>query len=368
MQDKYNEQDELLKSYNLLEIDMIKETKSNFNNVNMPDFNVKYKDNEIKNKEKALKDILKWSLAIFTVWKSNKKVLDKNKQDIYDITYNAFNISANKLGLAFYTKKEFDKLVEENLKKTKINVSNIFNAKSEWQYKKLKRNVTKAIENNATKKELLKVVSTNFYNQGIKTTSNLVSNEFKRYQTYSQTTAEKNLTMVKQWVYTHRSKEPRDWHIEMNGQIADEKGYFHSSTGMKSQAPRQFGASIEDINCRCEMKLKLSDELTLENYNRRKIVLDTEKEVLDGKDLTDDRIDGIIKKNNSKNTAENRKIANDYTKIREYRISQRNLGNQYWRDVEKEKWKHSQSDVNELKRIGLVDDDYIKIMKEKGYL
>jgi hypothetical protein len=34
-----------------------------------------------------------------------QKVLDKNKQDIYDITYNAFNISANKLGLAFYTKR-----------------------------------------------------------------------------------------------------------------------------------------------------------------------------------------------------------------------------------------------------------------------
>ena len=368
MNDKYNEQKELLKSYNLLEIDMIKEIKSNFNNVNMPEFNIKYKDNEIKNKEKALKNILKWSLAIFTVWKLNKKVLDKNKQNIYDITYNAFNISSNKLGLAFYTKKEFDKLVEENLKNTKINVSNIFNAKSEWQYKKLKTNVVKAIENDVPKKELLNIVSTNFYNQGIKTTSNLVSNEFKRYQTYSQTTAEKNLTMGKQWIYTHRSREPRDWHIEMNGQIADEEGFFHSPNGGKAQSPRQFGSSLEDVNCRCEMELKINDELTLKNYNSKRIVLSNEKELLNGKDLSDDEIDDIIKKNNLKNTAENRKIANDYTKIKEYRIEQRNLGNQYWRNVESEKWMHSQSDVNELKRIGLVDDDYIKNMKEKGYL
>src|SRR5574344_1898877 len=113
MQDKYNEQDELLKSYNLLEIDMLKEIKSNFKDVKVPDFKIKYNNKEIINKEKVLKDILRWSLAIFTVWKLNKKVLDKNKQNIYDITYNAFNISSHKLVLALYTKKEFDKLVND---------------------------------------------------------------------------------------------------------------------------------------------------------------------------------------------------------------------------------------------------------------
>ena len=361
MNDIYNEQDELLKSYNILERDMLNEIKSNFNNVKLPKI-------KTQNKEKLLKEILKWSLIVFSIWKLNKKVLDKNKQYISDITYNAFNISSHKLGMAFYTKNEFDKLVNNNIKNKNINTLNIFNTKSKWQYRKIKSSIVQAMEDNVSDKQLLKIVSTNFYNLGIKTTSNLVSNEFKRYQTISQTTAEKNLTMVKQWVYTYRSKERRNWHIAMDGQIADEKGYFHSSFGNKTQAPREFGEAIEDINCRCEMKLKLSDELTLENYDRKKIVLDTEKEILKDKDLEKEKISRILKQNNLRDTESNRKIANDYTKIREYRISQRELGNQYWRNIEKEKWKHSQSDVNELKRIGLIDDNYIKIMKEKGYL
>lgn len=367
MKDKYNEQEELLKSYKELEKEMLKDIKKTFNDVQIPNFNVSYSNGEITNKQKTKKEILKWSLAVFSVWKTNKKILDKNKQYIYDITYNAFNISANKIGVSFFAKKEFDNLVEEKLKKTGINTKKIFETKSTLQYKKIKKVVNSAVDNNLSKKEIVNAVSTNFYNQGIKTTSNLVSNEFKRYQSYSQTTAEADMNMVKQWVYSYRSKEPRNWHMKMNGQIADIKGYFWSSLGGKAQAPREFGSAVEDINCRCEMKLSLKDDFTLETYNRRKIVLDAEKDLLKEKNIGEEKIDGLIKAFDLKNDDKNRKIVNDYTKIREYRLGQRELGNQYWRDVTTERWFHSKEDINELKRIGLIDDNYIEYMKQNNY-
>ena len=59
----------------------------------------------------------------------------------------------------------------------------------------------------------------------------------------------------KTWVYTGRAKEPREEHLQADGQVADKKGYFHIG-GLKTKAHQHFGRADQDINYHCITRIE----------------------------------------------------------------------------------------------------------------
>jgi SPP1 gp7 family putative phage head morphogenesis protein len=58
----------------------------------------------------------------------------------------------------------------------------------------------------------------------------------------------------------------RDTHSQLNGDFADEEGFFYSS-GAKTRYPGGFGVAGEDINCRCRVRARVRSELEREQKN-----------------------------------------------------------------------------------------------------
>jgi hypothetical protein len=78
------------------------------------------------------------------------------------------------------------------------------------------------------------------------------------YKSEAQLKAIDSITenVKKIWVYTGIAKEPREEHLQANGQVADKKGYFNIG-GNLTKAPQHFGIASEDINCHCTMRIEI---------------------------------------------------------------------------------------------------------------
>jgi len=70
--------------------------------------------------------------------------------------------------------------------------------------------------------------------------------------------AENNgLEFKRVWLATLDSRT-RDTHKKLDGQVANDKGYFQSGR-YKAKAPGGFGVASEDINCRCTTRVQFDD-------------------------------------------------------------------------------------------------------------
>lgn len=63
---------------------------------------------------------------------------------------------------------------------------------------------------------------------------------------------------TKQWVYTYESMVPREHHLKSDGLFADKSGYFHIG-GLITLGPGLFNLPSEDINCRCDTRVIISE-------------------------------------------------------------------------------------------------------------
>ena len=68
----------------------------------------------------------------------------------------------------------------------------------------------------------------------------------------------------KEWLATSDSRT-RDTHRRLNGQFADEKGYFHVD-GKTTDYPGNFGIASEDIHCRCTMVANFDKSIGKDDY------------------------------------------------------------------------------------------------------
>jgi len=69
----------------------------------------------------------------------------------------------------------------------------------------------------------------------------------------------------KEWLSTTTDKRTRDTHRRLDGQFADEDGYFHID-GKSAQYPGSFGIASEDIHCRCTMVANFDKSIGSESY------------------------------------------------------------------------------------------------------
>lgn len=65
--------------------------------------------------------------------------------------------------------------------------------------------------------------------------------------------------VVKKWL-SAKGARTRDEHVEMNGKIADDDGYFTLPSGVRTKGPGLSGIAADIINCRCSMITEIIEE------------------------------------------------------------------------------------------------------------
>jgi hypothetical protein len=78
--------------------------------------------------------------------------------------------------------------------------------------------------------------------------------------------------ILKTWVYTYLSKEPRPAHQAANGQTVEGMETMFDVGGFKTKAPQHFGIASQDINCNCDMRVKFDREanITIDQFQTYK--------------------------------------------------------------------------------------------------
>lgn len=324
------------KEYNnlLLKIqnELIQETKKMYSS-NIVEINPKYdKNGNITNVKEIKKNINNLKELIKNNWNKAYNNLEFYKKKQSEESYNFYKKIHHYFWLLFIAKKEWDNKIKLLEKKRGLNIKKIFNGKANNQIKKLNQQISNAVKNNATKKEIKKIVSTNFYNMGEKATYRILNDEMNTYREMFNIAGTDDLNIEKKWEYTYRSKFERSWHKAMNGQVADKDGFFKSPLGNKTKAPRLFGKASEDCSCKCEMEISYLDDI---KYLDKQLKYYSKYEKKIGISLDDlkpdkEKVDNFMEKFNLKESE--RSKVETYQKIRDYRLEQRIKGNEYWLD------------------------------------
>jgi HK97 family phage portal protein len=144
-------------------------------------------------------------------------------------------------------KSDFDKIIEIVVSESASRITSVLDT--------VKADVQKVLADNATASadEIADALSTSFeaYSGAnawkavrIARTTATTANGRAQHETFAK------FAFTKTWL-SERDDDVREHHRAMDGQRADEDGYFTSSNGDKARYPGGFGIASQDINCRC---------------------------------------------------------------------------------------------------------------------
>lgn len=242
--------------------EMLKEIDKNYSDLNLPVVEPKYnKNGELKNEKevkKSLKLILPILLALWTsniAISTNKSVKIMTNTNIY---YNVVKKGLKTPKTTISTKKWtsiVNKIVKDRQKKIKI--KQVIKGNARILNKKVQKTVLKMYKEGKNYKQTAKVLQQEFgYNKN--KAKSIAITEKNYYKSEAQLKSTEDLETKKIWIH-NGSKEPRESHVNADGQVADSKGYFHIG-GRKTKAPQHFGIASEDINCHCTMRIEVIDK------------------------------------------------------------------------------------------------------------
>ena len=105
------------------------------------------------------------------------------------------------------------------------------------------------------------------YEFGLNRSLTIVRTETHRIQNQSKVDANAKVKQVmsaggfglkKKWIHGKGIAHPREDHVAMNGEYADDKGIFTLPDGTKTEAPGLTGKAKHDINCGCTFIYELT--------------------------------------------------------------------------------------------------------------
>ena len=256
---------ELDKLDNKETIAMLKEIDDNYASLNLPIAEPKYnKSGELTN-EKEVKKSLKLILPILLIlWEQNIAITTAKSIKIMTNTNLYFNIvkSGLKTPKTTISVKEWNSIMNKLIKdrQKKIKIKQVIRGNANRLNKEVQDTVLKMYKNGKNYKQTAKELQKQFgYNKN--KAKSIAITEKNYYKSEAQLQAIDNISkeVKKIWVYTGRAKEPREEHLQADGQVADKKGYFHIG-GLKTKAPQHFGRADQDINCHCIMRIEVIDK------------------------------------------------------------------------------------------------------------
>ena len=222
------------------------------------------KNGKLITKQKEYKSNFKRVLALTTaLWLKNGKDIQKTSTEIMSTTLLLFEFIGFK---EFNFRKGFkiDLIIREAMAKRNksINFAKVLGSNSKRLNKRVQKIITKAVKNGeslkSTEKKLTKVLKGNAGKAKA-----IAATETNFYRSESQLiggklTQERGVEMIKEWIYTFRSREPRETHIAADGQTVALNDKF-TVGGKETDAPQHFGDPSEDINCKCRIRVTHED-------------------------------------------------------------------------------------------------------------
>lgn len=252
---------ELDKLDNKETIAMLKEIDDNYSSLDLPITEPKYNKNGELTNEKEVKKSLKLILPILLVlWEQNIAIT--TVKSIKIMTNTNLYINSLKTGLKVsktsISVKEWnnimDKLIKDRQKKIKI--KQVIRGNANRLNKQVQDTVLKMYKNGKNYKQTAKELQKQFgYNKNKAKSIAITEKNYYKSEAQLQAIDSISENVKKIWVYTGKAKEPREEHLQANGQVADKKGYFHIG-GLKTKAPQHFGRADQDINCHCVMRIE----------------------------------------------------------------------------------------------------------------
>lgn len=262
--------EELNKLTSQEQINMLHEIDKNYKELDLPEINPIYdSEGNIKN-EKEIKAQLKKILAIVTIlWLTNSTIIDNSSIKTTTYTFSYYN--ALKQNLVRITAKEIkelskttmsskkwtkiiNKLVKERQKTIKI--KQVIKGNANVLNRKLQNKIVSMYKAGKTKPQIAKEISkTMGYNKN--KAKSIAMTEVNYYKSEAQIQATKGLNIKKTWIHNPIAKEPRDSHIQADGQTVIGNDTMFNVGGIETIAPQHFGIASEDINCHCTMQIEI---------------------------------------------------------------------------------------------------------------
>lgn len=159
-----------------------------------------------------------------------------------------------------YQSKKIDKLVDKNFKKLDTKIKNqVLNMLNTRDTTGVIDFLKKTIKNEQKSQSLVNSLMRVF-----RTESTAMRSKYKL--DLQEDLLKEGIKVKRRWVHTLYNPTnvildnytPREEHIAMNGQLEDDRGYFHGYEH-DTIAPGMFGIPEEDINCRCDVDFVLDE-------------------------------------------------------------------------------------------------------------
>lgn len=233
--------------------ELLNNIKANFDEANivLPEF--KYKDGKIQNAKQIKKRFSTWKLIILALWVKNYETMIKSnrKQIQLDLDYGN-DLRKEVKAPVKKSQAVIDDIVDERMQKVKI--KNVTNGNAKVFNKRIQNMVKEAYKTGKSKEQTMTLLQKEFeYNE--KKAKSIAITERNYYISEAQLRAIEGIEklVTKKWIHNDIGI-PRPTHLEADGQIADEDGYFHVGE-YYVKAPQHFGLPEQDINCHCGMRI-----------------------------------------------------------------------------------------------------------------
>jgi len=224
--------------------------------------------NESGKKEKQANKAIE--ALILALWVKNGKRVDISSEAIMMDSWLFYeHIAAYRLGKSklILTNQEIAKIIRNISKQRKkvIKWEKIIKGNGKRLDRQLKYIIRKGVKANKTDRQIQAEIekrmrlNRNKAKQIARTETNWYRSEAKLRVAKHQ---EGELTVIKTWIYTYRSKEPRVHHKKAgeSGQTAIGVDGKFSINGLETVAPQHFGIASEDINCTCDYKMEYAEK------------------------------------------------------------------------------------------------------------
>ena len=223
----------------------------------------------LESRGKAQRDEIKSLTALITaLWLLNKTNIIGTSKSIMDTTWKFFEYASVKAGNPLILPSEeiakligrtvrkrtdlikWDKIIRANTKRLDRQVSKIIQQgiKNGKTARQIQNDLEKTMNMNRNKAKSIARTETNYYKSEAK------------MQVGRRQEAHGN-GIIKTWVYTFLSNEPREAHKAANGQkVIGIDSYFNVG-GFQTKAAQHFGLASQDINCTCDMKVEFAQRV-----------------------------------------------------------------------------------------------------------
>lgn len=237
--------------------EMLKEIDENYQDLDLPIVEPKYKNGEIANKKEVDESLKKCFGILLMLWTLNWAISERKSKDSMVIVNGLVNTlkKSKNIPRTTITTKEWQEIMRKTISKRKkqVKIKQVIKGNASVLNKRVQKTVIGGYKNGKRWTQISKELQKEFgYNKN--KAKSIAITERNYYKSEAQLQAIKGTNIKKIWVHNDIGIA-RESHLEANGQVADKNGYF-SVGGLQTTGPQHFGDPEQDINCHCTIRLE----------------------------------------------------------------------------------------------------------------